>query len=360
MISECSLEFLIALLDVPGPSGFEVAPARRWRAEAEAIADEVQSDVSGNTYATLRGEAPADTPPLMLAGHIDEIGLMVVHIDDEGFLWFDPIGGWDPQVFVGQRVVLLGRAGPVPGVIGRIAIHLLEKEQREKVSKTHELWIDIGATSKANAAERVRVGDPGVLAGAVQRLPNGRLVSRSLDNRIGSFVVLETLRRLAKGRPRVPVTAVATSHEEICHPSGGGARTSAAGLAPLAAIAVDVTHATDTPGVEKKRHGDITLDGGPVLSRGSVINQRVFELLVETAERERIPYAVKGAARDTGTDADTIYSAHRGVATGLVSVPLRYMHTPNELVALEDLDRTASLLAAFAMSLAPETDFVSR
>lgn len=359
MLSDASLTFLTALLDAPGPSGFETAPARRWRTEAESFADEVHADVNGNSYASLRAGAGAGLAPLMLAGHIDEIGLMVVHIDEQGYLWFEPIGGWDQQVFVGQRVTLLGRQGAVPGVIGKPAIHLLEKEAREKVSKPGELWIDIGARSKAEAAERVRVGDPGVLGSALQRLPNERLVSRSLDNRIGAFVVLEALRRLAEPRPAVPVTAVATSQEEICQ-TGGGAKSSATRLAPLAALVVDVTHATDTPGIEKKRHGDVAVGSGPVLSRGSVVNARVFELLVETAESEQLPYAVQAAARDTGTDADAIFSAHRGVATGVVSVPLRYMHTPNELVALEDLERTARLLAAFARKLTPDTDFITR
>jgi endoglucanase len=358
MLTDASLTFLSALLEAPGPSGFEAAPSRRWRAEAEAFADEVRADVSGNSLATL-GAGAAGAPPVMFAGHIDEIGLMVVHIDDQGFLWFEPIGGWDPQVLVGQRVTLLGRAGPVPGVIGRPAVHLLEKEDREKVSKTHELWIDIGAASKAEAAGRIRVGDAGVLAGGILELPNRRLVSRSLDNRIGAFVVLEALRMLAARRPSVPVTAVATAQEEISF-TGGGARTSATGLAPLAAIVVDVTHATDTPKVEKKQHGDVTLGGGPVLSRGSAVNLRVFELLIEAAEAEGIPYTVQAAARDTGTDADSIFTAHRGVATGLVSVPIRYMHSPNELVALEDLDRAAQLLAAFARAVTPAADFVPR
>lgn len=359
MLPEVSLTFLSALLDAPGPSGFEAAPARLWRAEAQQFADETHADVSGNSYATLRGGDASRTAPLMLAGHIDEIGLMVLHIDEQGYLWFEPIGGWDRQVFVGQRVTVLGRDGPVPGVIGKPAIHLLEKEAREKVSKVSELWIDIGAASKAEAAERVRVGDPGVLGGSVLRLPNDRLVSRSLDNRVGAFVVLEALRRLAGERPGVPVTAVATSQEEI-GPSGGGARPSASTLVPLAALVVDVTHATDTPGIEKKQHGDVALGGGPVLSRGSVVNDRVFDLLVETADAEGIPYTVQAAARDTGTDADAIFSAHRGVATGLVSVPLRYMHTPNELVALPDLERAARLLAGFARRLGPATDFVVR
>jgi putative aminopeptidase FrvX len=349
-----SLQFLKALLDAPGPSGFEAGPARVWRERAATFADRVDRDVSGNSLAVLDGTEGA--PAVMFAGHIDEIGLMVVHLDDDGFVWFDPIGGWDEQVFVGQRVVLLGRDGPVAGVIGKKAIHLMEKEDREKASRARDLWIDIGAGSRDEAAARVRVGDPGVLGSSIMELPNGRIVSRSLDNRIGAFVVLEALRRLAGGRPRATVTAVATAQEEIAY-AGGGARTSATGLSPAVAVVVDVTHATDTPGVEKKRHGDVRLGAGPVLSRGSAVNGRVFDLLVETAEAEKIPYALHAAPRFTATDADAIFTATRGVATGLVSVPNRYMHSPNEMVALDDLDRAADLLAAFARRVDAARDF---
>jgi endoglucanase len=352
-----SLAFLKSLLDTPGPSGFETAPARVWRAEAQQFADDVSADVGGNSLATLN---PGGAPRLMFAGHIDEIGLMVVHIDDEGYVHFDPIGGWDTQVFVGQRVLLLGRNGPVAGVIGKRAIHLMEKDDRDKVSKPEDLWIDIGAANRADAESRLRVGDAGVLAATVQELPNGRVVSRSLDNRIGAFVVLEALRLLAGNRPRAQVTAVATTQEEIAYTTGGGARTTAVSLDAQAAIVVDVTHATDYPGIEKKRHGDIRLGGGVVLSRGSAVNGAVFDLLVGAAEQEKIPFTIQAAPKYTGTDADAIYTAHRGIATGLVSVPNRYMHSPNEMVALEDLDRAARLLAAFARSVSAETDFVPR
>jgi endoglucanase len=352
-----SLAFLKSLLDTPGPSGFETAPARVWRAEAQQFADSVAADVGGNSLATINlGGAPR----LMFAGHIDEIGLMVVHIDEEGYVHFDPIGGWDTQVFVGQRVLLLGRNGPVAGVIGKRAIHLMEKDDRDKVSKPEDLWIDIGAANRADAESRLRVGDAGVLAATVQELPNGRVVSRSLDNRIGAFVVLEALRLLAGDRPGAQVTAVATTQEEIAYTTGGGARTTAVSLDAQAAIVVDVTHATDYPGIEKKRHGDIRLGGGVVLSRGSAVNGAVFDLLVAAADREKIPFTIQAAPKYTGTDADAIYTAQRGIATGLVSVPNRYMHSPNEMVALDDLDRAARLLAAFARSVSAETDFVPR
>jgi putative aminopeptidase FrvX len=348
-----SLDFLKRLLDTPGPSSFEAAPGRVWRAEAQGFADSVEADVAGNSFARLKG----DGPRLMLAGHIDEIGVMVKHIDDEGYLSFDPIGGWDSQVFVGQRVVLLGRGGRVIGVVGKKAIHLMEREEREKVSRVEDLWIDIGAADRAEAESRVRIGDPGVLAAQVMEFPNGRLVSRCIDNRIGAFVVLEALRMLSQGRPESEVTAVATTREEIAA-TGGGARTSASRLEPDVALVVDVTHATDYPGLDKRKHGDYRLGGGPAISRGASVSDIVFELLVSTAEAEQIPYRIEAASRDTHTDAEAIFNAHRGVATGLISVPNRYMHSPNEMVALEDLDRTARLLAGFARRLTPNTSFV--
>jgi endoglucanase len=325
-----------------------------WRAEAQRFADMVEADVAGNSFARLEGTGG---PQVMFAGHIDEIGVMVTHIDDDGYLSFDTIGGWDHQVFVGQRVVLLGRSGQVPGVVGKKAIHLMEREERDKVSKVEDLWIDIGAANRAEAEVRMRIGDPGVLAAGIMEFPNGRLVSRCIDNRIGAYVVLEALRQLAQDRPSATVTAVATTREEIAA-TGGGARTSASRLEPQVAIVIDVTHATDYPGIEKRRHGDIRLGGGSAISRGASVSEIVFEMLVETAEAEKIPYRIEAASRDTHTDAEAIFNAHRGVATGLVSIPTRYMHSPNEMVALEDLDRTARLLAAFARKLVPDTSFV--
>ena len=351
-----SLAFLRRLLDSPGPSSFEVIPARAWREEASGFAERVDADVNGNSFATLN---PTAAPRIMLAGHIDEIGVMVTYIDDDGYLSFDPIGGWDHQVFVGQRVQLIGASGPVDGVIGKKAIHLMNKDDREKVSKAEDLWIDIGAANRKEAESRIRVGDPGVLASQVLEFPNQRIVSRSLDNRIGAFVVLEALRLLSRERPAARVTAAATTREEISS-TGGGARPGAVGLEADVAVVVDVTHATDYPGVEKRKHGDFKLGAGPVISRGAAINPVVFQLLLEVAEAEKIPYTIEAAPRDTSTDADNIFTALRGVATALVSVPLRYMHSPNEMAALEDLERTARLLAGFARRVTPATDLVPR
>jgi putative aminopeptidase FrvX len=351
-----ALAFLKTLLDSPGPSSYETLPARAWRAEAQTFAERVEADVCGNSFATLN---PSAVPRVMLAGHIDEIGVMVTYVDDDGYLTFDTIGGWDHQVFVGQRVHLLGREGLVTGVIGKKAIHLMEKDDREKVSKAGDLWIDIGATNRAEAAARVRVGDPGVLATSVLEFPNGRIVSRSLDNRVGAYVVLEALRHLTQNRPSARVTAAATTREEISN-TGGGARTGAQALEADVAVVVDVTHATDYPGVEKRKHGDYRLGGGPVIARGASINPMVVDLLVAAAEADGIPYTLEAAPRGTSTDADNIFTALKGVATALVSVPLRYMHSPNEMVVLEDLERTARLLAALARRITPGIDLVPR
>ena len=353
MMDDRSLAFLRRLLDAPGPSGFERVPARVWREEAGTFA-RVAADVAGNSVATLN---PSGKPRVMLAGHLDEIGVMVVHIDDDGFVSFAPIGGWDSQVLVGQRVRLEGRGGAVTGVIGKKPIHLIKAEEKDKVSKVTDLWIDIGARTRAEAAERVRVGDAGVLVAPLLDLPNGRLVSRALDNRIGAFVVLEALRRLAQQPPAACAVAVGTTQEEIAF-TGGGARISAFGVEPDAAVVVDVTHATDYPGVEKKEVGDFKLGGGPVLARGSAVSPTVFDQLVAAAEAEQIGFAIEAAPRGTSTDADAIHTSRRGIATGLVSVACRYMHSPNEMVSLDDLDHAAALLAAWVRRLTPETSFI--
>ena len=349
--------FLKKLLDTAGPSGFEQAPGRVWREEVKGFADDVRVDVHGNSVGSLN---PKGKPRLMLAGHIDEIGIQITHIDEDGFLYFSGIGGWDSQVLVGQRVLILTRGGPVHGVVGKKAVHQLKKEDLDRVTKVIDLWIDIGAVNRDEAAGRVRVGDAGVIDSRVEEYPNGRIVSRSLDNRIGAYVVSEALRRLGSQRPKhAAVFAVASTREEIAW-TGSGARTTAVGIEPDVAIVVDVTHATDYPGADKKHTGDHKLAGGVVLSRGSSISSVVFDLLVECAEQAQIPYTIQAAPRDTGTDADAIYNAMRGIPTGLVSVPNRYMHSPNEMVALADLDRAADLLAAYARRLEPGMDFIPR
>ena len=355
MIADSALAFLKQLLDAPGPSGFESAPARLWRAQAQGFA-EVSSDALGNSFAVVN---PGGSPTIMLAGHIDEIGVMVVHIDGEGYASIAGIGGWDPQVLVGQRIRFIGRNGDVLGVVGKKPIHLIKTEDREKSSKMTDLWVDIGAANKKEAESRLAVGDPGVVDSRALDFPNNRIVSRSIDDRIGAFVVLEALRRYAAKPGPARVVAVATTQEEIGF-SGGGARVGANRTNPAMAIVVDVCFATDHPGIEKKEHGDHTLGGGPVLSRGSVFSPIVFALLRDTAESLQIPFTVSAAPRGSNTDADAIQVARQGVATALVSVPNRYMHSPNEMVSLEDVDRAATLIADSCRRVAADTDFTNR
>ena len=355
MLSPASVDFLKRLLDAPGPSGFESAAARAWRDEA-ASASDVTTDVAGNTVAMVNAGAPVT---VMLAGHIDEIGVIVTWIDDEGFAWIGPIGGWDPQILTGQRIRFAGREGEVRGVVGRKPIHLIRKEDRDKAVRFEELWVDIGARSRAEAEDRLGVGDPGVVDAAVVELPNNRIASRAIDDRIGAFVVLEALRRYAASPGIAAVAAVATTQEEIGY-HGGGALIAASRLGPTMAIAVDVTHATDHPTAEKKDSGDHRLGGGPVLTRGSVVSPVAFRILRDAATRLAIPFSVQAAGRETSTDADFIHLAREGIPTGLVSIPNRYMHSPNELVSLEDIDRTADLLAEACRSVTPETDFTDR
>lgn len=351
------LKFLEELLDAAGPSGFEVRPARVWRKEAERFASDVRVDVSGNSYATVN---PGGAPRVMLAGHIDEIGLQITHIDGDGFLFVAEIGGWDAQVLVGQRVTILTKGEPVVGVVGKKAIHLIEPEDREKASKTKSLWVDVGAGSRDEVAELgIRVGDPMVLTQSMVRLAGDRIASRAIDDRIGAYAVLEAIRLLADDPPAATATAVATVQEEIGY-QGGGARSSAFSLEPDVALVVDVTFSTDVPDVEKREIGECTLGGGPVLSRGSAAHAQVFEMLAEVAEAEGIPYAVQASPKATRTDADGIHLTRKGVPTGLVSIPNRYMHSPNEVVSVADVQNTAKLLAAFIRRLGPDTDFTPR
>jgi endoglucanase len=355
MIKDEALQFLKKLLDTPGPSGFEAAPAKVWREEAAKFA-KVRADVTGNSIAEVN---PGGSPTIMLAGHIDEIGVIVTYIDDEGYAYIAPIGGWDPQVLVAQRIRFMGRHGDVFGVIGKKPIHLMKSDDREKASKLTDLWVDIGARTKKEAEARLSVGDPGVIDSRTMEFPNNLIVSRSIDDRIGAFVVLEALRRYAKSPGSAHVVAVATTQEEIGY-RGGGAGVCANCLGPQMAIVVDVTFATDHPQVEKKEIGEAKIGGGPVFARGSIISPVVFNLLRDTAEKKKIPYSVHAAGRDTSTDADAIHIAREGVATGLVSVPNRYMHSPNEMVSLDDLDKTATLIAAVCKSVTNKTDFTAR
>jgi putative aminopeptidase FrvX len=356
MLSPSSIAFLKRLLDAPAPSGFETVAARVWRSEAGTFADKVTTDVAGNSMAEVN---PGGSPTIMLDGHIDEIGVIIQYIDDEGYLYISPIGGWDPQVLVGQRMRFLGTDGDVLGVVGKKPIHLMKTDDRERASKFTDLWVDIGATNRAEAEARVSVGDPGVLDSRTLDFPNDRIVSRSIDDRIGAFVVLEALRRYAEKPGAARVVAAATTQEEIAW-HGGGAAISAHWINPKIAIVVDVTFATDHPNIEKKEIGEHKMGGGPILSRGALISPVVLQLLRQTAKKHEIAHVVHAVGRDTSTNADAIHIAREGVATGLVSIPNRYMHSPNEMVSLVDVDNAATLIAEFCRSITAETDLTAR
>jgi endoglucanase len=336
------------LLRVAAPSGHEAPAAALWR-EAASFA-EVSTDGIGSSIARVGDAAPL----LAVVGHIDEIGVAVTHIDENGFLWFVSIGGWDPQILVGQRVEIRTRDGIVPGVVGRKPIHLLEADQRKKVVELKSLHIDIGAADRDEASEMVRIGDPVVIAVDPVAMAGDRLVSRAMDNRLGSYIALEALRRChERGTLRGSVAAVAAVQEEI---GTYGARTSAFELQPDLAVAIDVTHATDAPGVDEKQLGSHPFGSGPVIGRGSTLSPKVFELLVEVAESAGIAHTVEASGRASGTDADAIQISRSGVPTGLVSIPLRYMHSPVEMVDLGDVEATVTLVAAFAESLVDGVD----
>jgi len=356
MLSSSAVSFLKRLLDAPAPSGFEAAAARFWRAEAETFADKVSSDVAGNSIAEVN---PGGSPTIMLDGHIDEIGVIVQYIDDDGYIYIAPIGGWDPQVLVGQRIRFLGAGGDVIGVVGKKPIHLMKAEDREHASKFSDLWVDIGAAKRAEAEERLSVGDAGVIDSRTHDFPNDRIVSRSIDDRIGAFIVLEALRRYAEKPGAARVVAAATTQEEIAW-HGGGALVCAHCVNPQIAIVVDVTFATDHPNVEKKEIGEHKMGGGPIISRGALISPVVHTMLRDSAKKLQMPHAVHAVGRDTSTNADAIHIAREGVATGLVSIPNRYMHSPNEMVDLKDVDAAASLIAEFCRSVTARTDLTAR
>jgi putative aminopeptidase FrvX len=337
------------LLRAGAPSGYEGPAAEIWR-QAASFA-ELSSDGLGSSIARV-GEAE---PLFAVVGHIDEIGLVITHVDEKGFLWFAPIGGWDPQILVGQRVAVRGKGGIVPGVVGRKPIHLLEPEQRKKVVELKSMHIDIGASDGDEASELVRIGDPVVIDAEPVAVAGERLVSKSMDNRLGAYVALESLRRCAEGDgPGGSFAAVAAVQEEI---GLFGARTAAFEVRPDVAVAVDVTHATDAPGVDEKELGTSPLGSGPVIGRGSTLSPKVTEMLVETAETEGIEYSLSASGRGTSTDADVLQISRSGIPTGLVSIPLRYMHSPVEMVDLRDVEAVVELLAAFGARLSASDDF---
>jgi endoglucanase len=343
---------LRSLLTATGPSGYESAPAAVFREAAGAFA-EVSGDVMGSSWARVKGTAGG--PTLAIVGHIDEIGLIVTHIDDDGFLRFAGVGGWDTQILVGQRVEIVTRDGVVPGAIGKKPIHLLKDDERKKVAEIKELHIDIGANDGDEARAMVRIGDVAVIAGDPVELPNGRAVSRSMDNRLGCYVAYEAARLVAEaGGAAGDVVAVAAVQEETTF---GGSSTTAYALRPDLAIVVDVTHATDAPGIDVNELGSHPFGSGPVIERGSNLHPAVFELLHDAGEAERIPFTVAASGRHTGTDVDAMHLSRGGIPCGLVGLPLRYMHSPVEMVDLGDVDAAARLIAAAARRLAADATF---
>ncbi|MEM8549543.1 MAG: M42 family metallopeptidase [Verrucomicrobiota bacterium] len=339
--------FLKALLDARSPTGAEYEAQAVLDKHLKPAADRYEKDALGNRMATLNLKG---NPTLMLAGHMDELGLIVRYIDDKGFVYFDVLGGHDRVMICGRRVVILTATGEVTGVTGKRAIHLMTPEERKKVPEIHHIWIDIGAKSREEAEARVSIGDPVVYQHGFEPIYGSVGASRAFDNKSGCYVVSEALRRLAASKKKLAaqVVSVATTQEEI---GTRGAIPASFHVDPDIGIAVDVGHATDHPDCDPKQHGLQKLGGGPIIGRGPNINPFVHERLVSCAQKAKIPYQIEAEPRPTGTDARAIQMAKNGVAAAVVSIPLRYMHTPSEVVDLDDVENAVKLIVAFAQSL---------
>lgn len=347
-----ALRFFQQILETPSPSGYEGPAQKVVRDYVAPFADQVKTDVHGNVIAVRNPSSPFR---IMLAGHCDQIGLIVQYIDAEGFLYVQSIGGWDPQVLIGQRMTVWTDEGPVFGIVARKPIHLLTEEERKQVPKMKDLWLDIGVSTKEEALKLVRIGDPVTVELVYRTMQNGRVASPAMDDKCGVWVVLEALRRIDASKLTVAVYAVSTVQEEV---GLRGAKTSAFGIDPHVGVAVDVTHATDCPTVEKKEEADVALGKGPVIYRGPNMNLKVVDRLYRAAQQNEIPFQWAAAGRATGTDANMLQINRAGVATGLVSIPNRYMHSPVEMIALDDIDRAADLLARFCEGITPDADFI--
>jgi endoglucanase len=366
MISDAALTFLQRLVETPSPSGFEGPNAAHFREYVAPFADSVSTDAIGNVIAAVN---PEGSPRVMLAGHIDEIGFLITYISDEGYCYFKTIGGHDNAVIVGQRVTVHTANGPVEGVIGKKPVHVLTAEERGKAVEIQDLWIDLGVTGGKDevVAAGVRVGDPATYDIGMTRLLGDRITARALDNRIGAWVVAEALRRVTEKSPKAAVFAVATVQEEVglrgAHTTVQeevglrGAHTSAFGIAPHVGIAVDVTFASDFPSMDKRKTGELKLGSGPTILRGANASRKLADRMITLAEEARLPYQIEAAPGGTGTDANAMQISRAGMTTGLVGVPLRYMHTPCEVIALSDADNAAELMALASVSLGPEDDW---
>jgi endoglucanase len=348
-------KFFKEILESPSPSGYEQPVQEVVRRYAADFADEVRTDLHGNVIASCNPDAPLR---VMFAGHADQIGLIVSHINENGYIYTNTIGGWDPQQLVGQRMTIYTANGPVAAVIARKPIHLLDQDERKQVVKQKELWLDIGAKDRDEAAAAVAVGDPVTLELSYQEMRNNLANSPGMDNKTGLWVCFEALRRAKKrGELKVAVFAVSTVQEEI---GLRGAITSAYGVNPHVGVAVDVTHATDCPSIDKTQEGDVKLGGGPVIYRGPNMNPVVVERLRAAAQSANITVQWGASGRGTGTDANAIQLCRAGVAAGLVSVPNRYMHSAVEMISLDDIDQCADLLAEFVVGMETDSDFTPR
>jgi putative aminopeptidase FrvX len=353
---EASLSFLRTLVNTPSPVGHEARGQRVWLDYARQFADETFSDAYGNCVAVLN---KGGSPRLMLAGHADEIALAVSFINDEGFLYVRKMGGVDAAITKAQRVIVHTRQGPLPGVVGNVAPHLMKEEKEPKAPKIYDLFIDIGARGRKEAQSLVKIGDPITLADEFEVLRNGFAVARAFDNRIGTFAVAEALRLLRESneKPRAEVCAVSNVQEEV---GLLGARQIAYSLKPDVALVVDVTHATDYPTVNKQQHGDIKLGLGPAITHGGCNHPEVVARIEAVAAAKEIPLQHEAMSSTSGTDTDAIFWTRGGIASALISLPDRYMHSPVELVSLDDLEKIPQLLAAFAQSLAANEEFKVR
>ena len=347
-----SFDFLKQLIGIASPSGFEWGIQDVLKRRMQPYCDEMRADVHGNVIGIINPAAPVR---VMLSGHCDEIGFMIMHIDDKGFLYFSSVGGVDTAVVSGQRVQVHAAKGPVFGVIGRKPIHLLDPEERSKPIKMHDLFIDIGATKRKEAEKHVAIGDYVTIDVGLEVMLNNMVAGRGFDDRAGAFVVVETLRRLKGRKLKVAVYGVTSVQEEV---GLRGATTSAFGIDPHVGIAVDVGFASDFPGCDPKRTGECLLGKGPTLHRGPNINPVLGRLLEEMAKKKKIPYQMTAEPRATGTDANPIQINRSGVATALVSVPNRYMHTPVEVISMEDLENASKLLAEFLVEMDPKQSFI--
>ena len=346
-----SMDFLKRLVETPSPSGFEQAAQKLVRDRLKGAVDEIRTDVHGNVIGVLNAKAPLR---VMLAGHCDEIGLMVTHVDENGYIYFSAIGGIDPAVLAGQAVEVHTPRGTVPGVIGKKAIHLMEKEDVGKPSKIKDLWIDIGARDRKDALKVVSIGDAATVARTLVKLRNDFITARGFDDRVGAWAVVETMRQLSKRKLNVAVYGVTTVQEEL---GLRGAHTAAYAVDPHVGIAVDVGFSSDYPEIDKKVVGEVSLGKGSILHRGANINPRLASLMEASAKRHKIPHQMQAEPRATGTDANIMQIKRGGAAAALVSIPNRYMHTPVEVCSTIDLDETVNLLVAAVCDMKPAIDF---